>query len=159
MFHISLWSKSLKSGVTTSSLSLITSNVLVSLPDSSYVCIDTEFPGFINHTPIGASSQQRYVEMKRNVEAMKLIQLGFTLYSRDGPSIGSSWQINFREFDPCVDVHVVNSIQLLMNCGINFKRKKRDGVDESFFARLFWQKVIYPCRNRLSNISIKIFYS
>ena len=50
-------------------------------PYCSYICIDTEFPGFIRNTPSYASVEQRYRHVKFNVDKLKIIQLGFTFYT------------------------------------------------------------------------------
>ncbi|CAL9064691.1 unnamed protein product [Musa banksii] len=96
-----------------------------------YVAIDTEFPGFIRSTPRHASEEERYDDMKYNVDHMRLIQLGLTLFDKDGntPWPGCCWQFNFSDFDPDTDACSEDSIELLLHSGHNLQKNQRDGVD------------------------------
>lgn len=97
-----------------------------------YVAVDTEFPGFVVNTPRDAPNAQRYADMKANVDAMKLIQFGVTLFDDIGDDGGVlfSWQFNLREFDPSSssDVRSDESIDLLRRSGIDFDKNLREGV-------------------------------
>lgn len=64
---------------------------------------------------------------------------------------------NFREFDPAVDPHE-SSIQLLLDSGIDFDENMRNGVCASYFARLFYQKVLLPYRHRIKWITFHGLY-
>ncbi|PQM35840.1 putative CCR4-associated factor 1 homolog 8 [Prunus yedoensis var. nudiflora] len=48
------------------------------------ISFDTEFPGFLRDTPRDALEDQRYEDVKFNVESLKLLQLGFTLSDARG---------------------------------------------------------------------------
>ncbi|CAK9165375.1 unnamed protein product [Ilex paraguariensis] len=100
------------------------------------VAVDTEFPGFLHNTPRAASESERYDDLKYNVDRMKIIQLGITLFDRFGV-VGGVWQINFCNFDPDLDDHVSSSIVLLKRNGIDLVKNKRDGVDVYTFADKF----------------------
>lgn len=124
----------------------------------NYITIDTEFPGFIHRTPVGASSLDRYRDLKLNVDSMKIIQLGFMLHNEQGMSYSLAWQVNFKEFNPAVDTRVTSSIQLLRNSGIDFERNMREGVDAEVFATRLWWNLIYPCHGRTKWISFHGLY-
>ncbi|CAD5191579.1 unnamed protein product [Musa acuminata subsp. malaccensis] len=80
------------------------------------VAIDTEFPGFIRDTPRNATEEERYNDVKHNVDNMHLIQLGVALFDEGGntPWPGCCWQFNFSDFDPDVDASSPDSIELLV---------------------------------------------
>lgn len=134
-------------------------SVLVASQRCTYIAMDAEFPGFIFQTPFRASEEQRYEDMRRNVEMMKVIQLGLTFYDEGGQrSPGLSWQFNFREFDPAQDPHVESSIELLRDSGMDFDRNQRDGVDGSAFTFLFWQRLIMPCYGKIKWVTFHGLY-
>ncbi|KAL2513681.1 putative CCR4-associated factor 1-like protein 11 [Forsythia ovata] len=83
---------------------LLIKKVLHSYP---YASMDTEFPGVIyDHPQLHYSSlspTESYSIMKKNVDAMELIQLGLALSDAEGnlPDFGTEycyvWEFNFRE--------------------------------------------------------------
>lgn len=112
--------------------------------DYPYVAMDTEFPGIVLR-PVGSfktTSEYNYQTLKANVDMLKLIQLGLTFSDEDGnlPTCGTDkhcvWQFNFREFDVVDDVFANDSIELLRQCGIDFKRNHEEGVDAYRFGEL-----------------------
>lgn len=112
--------------------------------DYPYVAMDTEFPGIVLR-PVGnfkTSSDYHYQTLKANVDLLKLIQLGLTFSDEDGnlPTCGTDkycvWQFNFREFNVVDDVFANDSIELLRQSGIDFKRNNEEGVDASCFGEL-----------------------
>ncbi|KAL2485796.1 putative CCR4-associated factor 17 [Abeliophyllum distichum] len=46
------------------------------------------------------------------------------------------WQFNFREFNPNEDVFANDSIELLHQSGIDFKKNNKNGVDAKLFGEL-----------------------
>ncbi|KAL5698890.1 ccr4 associated factor [Ranunculus cassubicifolius] len=109
-----------------------------------YVAMDTEFPGIVLR-PVGnfkTSSDYHYQTLKANVDMLKLIQLGLTFSDEKGnlPTCGTDkycvWQFNFREFNVNDDVFANDSIELLRQSGIDFKRNAEDGVDAKLFGEL-----------------------
>ena len=111
------------------------SHLLESYP---YVAMDTEFPGIIMRLAQHDMRQWAYIEIKENVNILKLIQVGITLSDENGnkPSGVCTWQFNMR-FDLDNDVHSEDSIRLLKNSGINFDTLKRDGIDPYEFSEYF----------------------
>lgn len=59
------------------------------LKTCSVISIDTEFPGCLKETPMEASEETRYRDMRFNVNRTKLIQLGFTLLDGEGSIAGT----------------------------------------------------------------------
>ncbi|CAK9173612.1 unnamed protein product [Ilex paraguariensis] len=104
------------------------------------VAVDTEFPGFLHNTPRAASESERYDDLKYNVDRMKIIRLGITLFDRFGV-VGGVWQINFCNFDPDLDDH-----------------NKRDGVDVYTFADKFCEILVRYGRDRVRWVTFHGLY-
>ncbi|XP_008799630.1 probable CCR4-associated factor 1 homolog 7 [Phoenix dactylifera] len=112
--------------------------------DFPYVAMDTEFPGIVAR-PLGnfkTSSDFNYATLKANVDMLKLIQLGLTFSDEFGnlPTCGTGrgcvWQFNFREFDVQCDIFASDSIELLRQSGIDFKKNNERGIDANRFGEL-----------------------
>ncbi|KAI3985713.1 hypothetical protein MKX01_030627 [Papaver californicum] len=116
--------------------------------------MDTEFPGVIfksNMETLDYNHQKQqtpfdyYEIMKKNVDALKLIQVGLTLSDSQGnlPDFGTHtciWQFNLSDFDIAKDLYADVSIELLKEQGINFEKNRRDGYDFGYLIKL----PIYP---------------
>ncbi|KAJ0972997.1 hypothetical protein J5N97_020956 [Dioscorea zingiberensis] len=111
------------------------------------ISVDTEFPGVIFHSDKHYSTltiSERYSLMKLNVDALNLIQLGFTLSDPSGNllDLGSSglflfaWEFNFNDFNLNSDLHSPDSINLLRSSGVDFERNRMEGIDSHWFACL-----------------------
>ncbi|CAL9758414.1 unnamed protein product [Musa acuminata subsp. burmannicoides] len=98
-----------------------------------YAAIDTEFSGFIRPTPPYASEEDRYADVKYNVDRMKLIQLGITLFDENGstPWQGCCWQFNFSDFDPLVHPSSPKSLELLRRSGHDLEETGETGSMET----------------------------
>ncbi|KAG1326594.1 putative CCR4-associated factor 1 [Cocos nucifera] len=112
--------------------------------DFPFVAMDTEFPGIVAR-PLGnfkTSSDFNYATLKANVDMLKLIQLGLTFSDEFGnlPTCGTGrgcvWQFNFREFDVQRDIFASDSIELLRQSGIDFKKNNERGIDANRFGEL-----------------------
>ncbi|KAK6927615.1 Ribonuclease CAF1 [Dillenia turbinata] len=112
--------------------------------DYPYIAMDTEFPGVVLR-PVGEFkniSDYNYQTLKDNVDMLKLIQLGLTFSDEKGnlPSFGGNecciWQFNFREFNIVEDVYASDSIELLRETGIDFKKNYEMGIDAKKFGEL-----------------------
>uniref|UniRef100_A0A0D6QXT5 poly(A)-specific ribonuclease n=1 Tax=Araucaria cunninghamii TaxID=56994 RepID=A0A0D6QXT5_ARACU len=112
--------------------------------DYPYVAMDTEFPGIVVR-PVGNfknASEYHYHALKANVDMLKLIQLGLTFSDEDGnlPTCGTDkyciWQFNFREFNLEQDLYANDSIELLRQSGIDFKKNNEMGIDSQVFGEL-----------------------
>ena len=107
--------------------------------DYPFVAMDTEFPGVVAR-PVGefrSTCDYQYNLLKVNVDLLKIIQLGLTFMDSSGkprPGI-STWQFNFR-FNLNDDMYAQDSIELLQNSGIQFKRHEDEGIDVFEFAEL-----------------------
>lgn len=121
---------------------------------------DTEFPGVVAR-PMGGfrgKSDYHYQCLRTNVDMLKVIQIGLTLFNEDGetpparpgPDLGLgpadrrtasqgpfpySWQFNFR-FSLKEDMYNEKSIESLQQAGIDFNLLERDGIDPHEFASL-----------------------
>ncbi|KAK1247995.1 hypothetical protein MKX07_000883 [Trichoderma sp. CBMAI-0711] len=125
-----------------------------------YVAMDTEFPGVVAR-PMGGfrgKSDYHYQCLRTNVDMLKVIQIGITLFNEDGetpparpgPELGLSpatrrhigqgpfpysWQFNFK-FSLKDDMYNEKSIESLQQAGIDFNLLERDGIDPHQFASL-----------------------
>ncbi|CAA3013462.1 probable CCR4-associated factor 1 homolog 7 [Olea europaea var. sylvestris] len=112
--------------------------------DYPYISMDTEFPGIVIW-PVGdfkTRAEQNFKTLKANVDLLKVIQLGLTFSDENGnlPTCGTDkyciWQFNFREFNLEEDVYMHDSIELLINSGIDFKKNNEDGIHVYKFSQL-----------------------
>lgn len=112
--------------------------------DFPYIAMDTEFPGIVLR-PVGNfknSNDYHYQTLKDNVDMLKVIQLGLTFSDQEGnlPKCGSDkyyvWQFNFRDFNVNEDVFAHDSIELLRQSGIDFKKNNEKGIDAKRFGEL-----------------------
>ncbi|KAL0667104.1 hypothetical protein Bca4012_029808 [Brassica carinata] len=90
--------------------------------DFPYVSMDTEFPGIVFRPfeNIKTITEYHYKTLRTNVNLMKMIQLG----------------LNFCDFDPVCSISNQESIKLLRNSGIDFKKNYEKGVHSKRFAEL-----------------------
>lgn len=112
--------------------------------DFPFVAMDTEFPGIVCRK-VGnfkSTCDFNYATLKANVDMLNLIQLGLTLFDEQGnlptcdTDAGCVWQFNFREFDVQNDVYAADSIDMLCQSGMDFKKNRESGVDALRFADL-----------------------
>lgn len=114
-------------------------NLSTLLDDYNYIGMDTEFPGTV-FSAENMSEDFYYNALKRNVNKLKLIQLGITLtnekgeYPRNYPY--HTWQFNL-EFDKKKEIYKSDSINLLEECGIDFDKLKKKGIKHYIFAQYF----------------------
>jgi CCR4-NOT transcription complex subunit 7/8 len=100
------------------------------------VSIDTEFPGIIYQDNSGQCTPEIiYSYLKKNVDQLKIIQLGITLSDANGnyPSDVNTWQFNF-DFNVEKERANIESINLLVSSGINFDSLCRYGISVSKFS-------------------------
>ena len=102
----------------------------------NFIAMDTEFPGILNQ-PVNNSREANYKSIKKNVDSLKLIQVGITLCDEYGnyPPI-STWQFSLK-FDVNSDLFSPESIALLSNCGINFDVLPSKGIPPELFGEYF----------------------
>ncbi|CAL9758409.1 unnamed protein product [Musa acuminata subsp. burmannicoides] len=103
----------------------------------------TEFSGFIRPTPPYASEEDRYADVKYNVDRMKLIQLGITLFDENGstPWQGCCWQFNFSDFDPLVHPSSPKSLELLRRSGHDLEGNRRNGINGDKWSNVLRNKL------------------
>ncbi|KAI0105488.1 CAF1-domain-containing protein [Nemania sp. FL0031] len=129
--------------------------------DFPYIAMDTEFPGIVGR-PMGnfrGKSDYHYQCLRVNVDMLKVIQIGISLFNEHGetpaeraqssladigpnarrqgqPQIPLAWQFNFK-FALKDDMYNQASIESLQQAGIDFGLLERDGIDPRKFAALF----------------------
>jgi len=104
-----------------------------------FVAMDTEFPGIVAK-PMGnfnTMDEYKYQLVKCNVDLLKMIQLGVTLFDSQGnrPEGVCTWQFNFK-FSLSEDLYAEESIDLLMQSGIRFDQHATEGIEPSEFAEM-----------------------
>lgn len=109
------------------------------IADYPYVAMDTEFPGVVAK-PVGSfksPTEFYYQTLRVNVNMLKIIQVGMTLLNEKGevPEQCCTWQFNFA-FSVEKDTYATDSIQLLVQGGINFSYFSAYGIDMNHFASL-----------------------
>ncbi|XP_044742111.1 CCR4-NOT transcription complex subunit 8-like [Chrysoperla carnea] len=103
-----------------------------------YVAMDTEFPGIVARPICEFRQDYQYQVVRCNVDMLRIIQLGLTFLDENGKTpetTYSTWQFNFK-FDLVEDMYAFDSIELLKNCGIQFDKHEREGIDPLHFAEL-----------------------
>ncbi|KAL7626743.1 CCR4-NOT core DEDD RNase subunit [Parahypoxylon ruwenzoriense] len=130
--------------------------------DFPYVAMDTEFPGIVGR-PMGnfrGKSDYHYQCLRVNVDLLKVIQIGISLFNEKGETPAEranasvneaglngrrqpnqtqmplAWQFNFK-FSLKEDMYNQASIESLQQAGIDFNLLERDGIDPKKFASLF----------------------
>ncbi|OOF92111.1 hypothetical protein ASPCADRAFT_210517 [Aspergillus carbonarius ITEM 5010] len=121
-----------------------------------YISMDTEFPGIVAR-PMGTFTNKadyHYQTLRCNVDLLKMIQLGITLFSNEGEvpppnatdangqPLGNSlvpapctWQFNFR-FSLEEDMYAQESTAMLAKAGIDFSMHEKNGIDPFEFGAL-----------------------
>lgn len=110
-----------------------------------WIAMDTEFTGFVRCTPRHTSEEERYRDVKLNVDSMKMIQLGFTMFDDQGnlPFPGSTcWQFNFSDLDPDEDAPSLQPHK--RRSGIDFDKMRSEGVDTELCSILL-QELLSSC--------------
>jgi CCR4-NOT transcription complex subunit 7/8 len=98
-----------------------------------YIAMDTEFPGIL-HQPTNNSREANYKSIKKNVDSLKLIQVGITICDEYGNyPVNSTWQFNLK-FDINSDLSSPESIALLSHCGISFEQLPSRGIPAEMFG-------------------------
>ena len=104
-----------------------------------YVSMDTEFPGVIHRPtkhPALLTAGDRYDLLRRNVDALHLIQVGITLAASPTAAPALAFEINLSDFDQRVHRHAAESVQLLAEHGVDLAAHRRHGVRASALAPL-----------------------
>ncbi|KAF7880817.1 uncharacterized protein EAF02_006708 [Botrytis sinoallii] len=126
-----------------------------------YISMDAKFPGIVAR-PMGSfngKGDYHYQCLRCNVDLLKLIQLGITLYSEDGESLPATppsdsgldrnstgrrigngmgqipctWQFNFK-FSLSDDMYAEKGIDERKIAGTDFNRLKEEGIDPFEFG-------------------------
>jgi CCR4-NOT transcription complex subunit 7/8 len=128
-----------------------------------YISMDTEFPGVVAR-PIGefhSKASYHYQTVRCNVDLLKIIQLGVTLFNVQGdlpPSHLDTSQLNYQpkslqryannivvcpctwsfnfQFDLEADMYNEESIQMLKKSGADFDKHRDAGIDPMEFGSL-----------------------
>jgi len=116
-------------------------NIAALLPYYPCVCVDTEFPGAVHDSGTPRylrGPRESYALVKRNVNDLKLLQVGFALSGAAG-RCPVAWQFNVRGFDPARDPHAPASVAMLRAQGMDFGTLRQFGVRPDDFAVGFYR--------------------
>ena len=104
------------------------------LPSYPFIGMDTEFPGVVYPCPVFATDFY-YKFTKANVDKLKLIQVGISLYNKKGerPPYASTWQFNLK-FDYKKEKIAPDAMNLLSGSGIDFEKLRTKGISYDLFA-------------------------
>ena len=137
-----------------------------------YVSMDAEFPGIVAR-PIGifagSKAEYHYQTLRCNVDILKPIQVGLTLWTLEGdlppqqpdaeilPRMGGrspypnnlmflpcTWVFNFH-FDLNEDMYAEDSIHLLQKHGVDFQRHQELGIPHNEFGSLLTTSGLVFC--------------
>lgn len=126
-------------------------NMDAALQHYRLVSMDMEFPGFLRNTPRRSDEFSLFADMKFNVDNLKILQLGITVFDENG-IIAGTWEFNFK-FLLERDVFDPNSIEFLKTNGIDFEELKTNGINMVSFPNLF-----APLFNRHRNLKWVTFH-
>lgn len=130
----------------------------------TYVTVDTQFPGIVAR-PMGlfnGKTDYHYQTLRCNVDLLNIIQVGITLFDKDGKEprptsdadfeagsynaagrrVGNqsgrsqfpcTWQFNFK-FSLDDDMFASSCVDALTQAGVNFELLKTQGIDRHEFA-------------------------
>lgn len=119
---------------------------------------DTEFPGIVARPmgSFGTKADYHYQCLRTNVDLLKIIQLGITLFSEDGemppahpaellPTTSMytnnlmpcpcTWQFNFQ-FSVADDMSNNDSIEFLTTCGLDLEEHRKNGINAHEFGAI-----------------------
>jgi len=116
-------------------------NIAALLPYYPCVCVDTEFPGAVHDSgtpPYLRGPRESYALVKRNVDDLKLLQVGFALSGAAG-RCPVAWQFNVRGFDPARDPHAPASVAMLRAQGMDLGTLREFGVRPGDLAAGFYR--------------------
>ncbi|KAL8964550.1 MAG: hypothetical protein Q9183_004376, partial [Haloplaca sp. 2 TL-2023] len=124
-----------------------------------YISMDTEFPGIVAR-PMGAfttKADYHYQTLRCNVDLLKVIQLGISLFNENGESPPAqfqdsaglsipahhnnllpcpcTWQFNFQ-FSAQDDMYNQDSIDFLATAGLDLDLHEKQGIDPNEFGSL-----------------------
>ncbi|KAL2358733.1 ribonuclease H-like domain-containing protein [Cryomyces antarcticus] len=122
-----------------------------------YISMDTEFPGIVAR-PMGSfptKADYHYQTLRCNVDLLKLIQLGITVFTADGdtppaqpdaslhqqrpsaylPPLPCTWSFNFQ-FSLDTDMYAESSVEILKKAGVDFDKHREQGIDVDAFGSL-----------------------
>ncbi|AEA38964.1 CCR4-associated factor (nucleomorph) [Cryptomonas paramecium] len=104
------------------------------IEEYNYISMDTEFPGITSIPTEYETSEEHYQTLKHNVNILQIIQLGFSFANKNGdiPKSKACWQFNFN-FNFEKDMFAQNSLDLLINSGVNFQKHKKKGIKMNKF--------------------------
>ncbi|MQM12302.1 hypothetical protein Taro_045220 [Colocasia esculenta] len=105
--------------------------IAAAVESSPFVAVDTEFSGFLSHTPCYASMEQLYVDVRYNMVGMELVQVSFTFFDLQSRR-HDTWQINVS----CRTDILPLSVKLQRRSRIDLERNRDEGMDVELLSDL-----------------------
>ncbi|OEL31126.1 putative CCR4-associated factor 1-like protein 9 [Dichanthelium oligosanthes] len=103
--------------------------------NARYAAVNIHYPGVVHGTKQNHSlmtADERYGAMKANVDALKPIQVGITIYNDNGHV--AAWEFNLRGFHPAADPHAPSSVKYLESRGLSFRDHQAHGITAARLA-------------------------
>uniref|UniRef100_J3MEF6 poly(A)-specific ribonuclease n=1 Tax=Oryza brachyantha TaxID=4533 RepID=J3MEF6_ORYBR len=94
------------------------------------------------------TAEERYQEVRANVDALRPIQVGLAIRAGDGDGEPLVFEFNLRGFDinNPADLRDPKSIQYLEARGVEFSRLPRDGIESCRLRWLLWDSGLIRAR-------------
>ncbi|KAM0859209.1 hypothetical protein ACQ4PT_047345 [Festuca glaucescens] len=95
-----------------------------------YVAVDVHYPGVVHHPGKdhnALTTEQRYALVKRNVDALKPLQVGIAVCDSQGRI--QAWEFNLCNFRRLSDAHDESSLAYLAGRGLDVDTLAKHGVD------------------------------
>ncbi|CAD8159186.1 unnamed protein product [Paramecium octaurelia] len=107
------------------------------IEEFNVISLDTEFPGTEYDQPESDDKDYEYLQLVRNVQKYKLIQLGISLANEAGevPLAKNTWQFHFK-FNAQYDQLMSSVKNMLEQAGIKFDDLASKGIDYSEFCEV-----------------------
>lgn len=94
------------------------------------VAVSVHYPGVVHgaggQDPNLLTAEERYTIVKANVDALKPLQVGLTVATRDGRV--AAWEFNLSGFDPAADACAAHSVAYLAGRGLDVDAHAQNGV-------------------------------
>ncbi|KAM0862743.1 hypothetical protein ACQ4PT_045059 [Festuca glaucescens] len=95
-----------------------------------YVAVDVHYPGIVHHPGKDHNAltpEERYALVKRNVDALKPLQVGIAVCDSQGRI--QAWEFNLCDFRRLSDAHDESSLAYLAGRGLDVDTLAKHGVD------------------------------
>lgn len=105
--------------------------------DAICAAVNVHYPGVVHgagRDQASLTAEQRYADLKRNVDELKPLQVGLAVHNARGHRV--AWEFNLRDFDLAAgDAHTARSLSYLAGRGLALGALRRHGLPAAGLAR------------------------